>query len=362
MLSISQAAQILGVSLDTLRDWDESGRLRAERSSGGHRRYQPQAIVDYLAASGSSETATVWRKLTALGYEIALAAGVEDDVASRLQDWQAEPTLSLGLPAFDRAVGGGFRRSWFGIIQGKSGTLKSSWGIQTACDLAARGERVVLCNLEMRRQEIIARVIRAHLRVPADAVPQIVYADGEQMQQVRELLRNMQIVGWEEGMGTPSITAQQLELIVLEAVASTFSGKPVSAVIVDHLGLLRAGAEVPRSVRFDELLATAYQVEQLWRAAKSLDVLMLSIGQLPKAVPPGLPFAMDAGRGSNKATDYPDFIINFWLPEHGCGLDSSERAGLKGVLAAELAKNRHGPTAKATLRIDYETMRLAVEA
>ena len=38
-VSISEAARILGVSINTLRRWDKQGRLKAERTRAGHRRY-----------------------------------------------------------------------------------------------------------------------------------------------------------------------------------------------------------------------------------------------------------------------------------------------------------------------------------
>ncbi|MBN1485288.1 MAG: helix-turn-helix domain-containing protein, partial [Chloroflexia bacterium] len=38
-IDISQAAHILGVSRKTLRRWDQEGKLPAERTLGGHRRY-----------------------------------------------------------------------------------------------------------------------------------------------------------------------------------------------------------------------------------------------------------------------------------------------------------------------------------
>lgn len=37
--SIGKAAEMLGVSHSTLRRWDESGKLVAERTPGGRRRY-----------------------------------------------------------------------------------------------------------------------------------------------------------------------------------------------------------------------------------------------------------------------------------------------------------------------------------
>lgn len=40
-LNISAAARYLGVSIDTLRRWDKSGKLPAQKSKGGHRYYSP---------------------------------------------------------------------------------------------------------------------------------------------------------------------------------------------------------------------------------------------------------------------------------------------------------------------------------
>lgn len=44
LVSISRAAKILGVSVITLRRWDEEGRLVAMKTEGGHRRYDLSKI------------------------------------------------------------------------------------------------------------------------------------------------------------------------------------------------------------------------------------------------------------------------------------------------------------------------------
>ena len=44
LVSISKAARILGVSVITLRRWDEEGRLVAIKTEGGHRRYDISKI------------------------------------------------------------------------------------------------------------------------------------------------------------------------------------------------------------------------------------------------------------------------------------------------------------------------------
>lgn len=46
LLTIRQAAELLGVSLDTLRRWDESGKLVAVRKEGGTHRYYHKKDLD----------------------------------------------------------------------------------------------------------------------------------------------------------------------------------------------------------------------------------------------------------------------------------------------------------------------------
>jgi excisionase family DNA binding protein len=47
LLTISEAAESLGISVDTLRRWDESGKLKAVRSVGGHRYYKKEQLESY---------------------------------------------------------------------------------------------------------------------------------------------------------------------------------------------------------------------------------------------------------------------------------------------------------------------------
>jgi len=48
LISIGEASEILGVSIDTLRRWDKSGRFPAEKSDGGHRLYSKVKMGIYL--------------------------------------------------------------------------------------------------------------------------------------------------------------------------------------------------------------------------------------------------------------------------------------------------------------------------
>ncbi|MEM7110893.1 MAG: MerR family DNA-binding transcriptional regulator [Chloroflexota bacterium] len=56
-VSIARAAEILGVSITTLRRWDAEGKLKAERTAAGHRRYYLQnlrKLVIYTIDESSS--------------------------------------------------------------------------------------------------------------------------------------------------------------------------------------------------------------------------------------------------------------------------------------------------------------------
>ncbi|PIY97145.1 MAG: hypothetical protein COY66_01050 [Candidatus Kerfeldbacteria bacterium CG_4_10_14_0_8_um_filter_42_10] len=50
LLNISQASEILGVSIDTLRRWDKSGKLVAIRKEGGTHRYYREKDLEIFAS------------------------------------------------------------------------------------------------------------------------------------------------------------------------------------------------------------------------------------------------------------------------------------------------------------------------
>ena len=45
LLSLEEAAKVLGVSKSTMRRWEAEGRLKPERTPGGHRRYRSEELT-----------------------------------------------------------------------------------------------------------------------------------------------------------------------------------------------------------------------------------------------------------------------------------------------------------------------------
>lgn len=48
LLNIAQSAKYLNVSIDTLRLWDKSGKLKPLKTPGGHRRYDKSTLNDFI--------------------------------------------------------------------------------------------------------------------------------------------------------------------------------------------------------------------------------------------------------------------------------------------------------------------------
>lgn len=48
-VGIREAARIIGVSLDTLRRWEKAGKIKSDRTEGGHRRYDLVQLRSHVA-------------------------------------------------------------------------------------------------------------------------------------------------------------------------------------------------------------------------------------------------------------------------------------------------------------------------
>lgn len=59
LVSIGQAARMLGVHSDTLRRWESEGKIQALRTRGGHRRYRVSDIQAILDRQGGERVLTV---------------------------------------------------------------------------------------------------------------------------------------------------------------------------------------------------------------------------------------------------------------------------------------------------------------
>jgi putative resolvase len=59
LVSIGRAAKEAGVTVATLRLWDNAGKIISHRTQGGHRRYELESVLTYANRNKTSERITV---------------------------------------------------------------------------------------------------------------------------------------------------------------------------------------------------------------------------------------------------------------------------------------------------------------
>lgn len=107
---ISEAARILGVSIETLRRWDKAGKLKAQRTPAGHRRYD-LAQLKRLAVHRLPEPEST--RIT-IGYARVSSSEQKDDLKRQAillsefctrNGWEHEIVQDLGSGLNDRKRG-----------------------------------------------------------------------------------------------------------------------------------------------------------------------------------------------------------------------------------------------------------------
>lgn len=68
LLSISEAAKLIQVCENTLRDWDIEGKFKAQRTDGGHRRYNLDKIRDFISNKENKDLIQMVNKWEFDGY------------------------------------------------------------------------------------------------------------------------------------------------------------------------------------------------------------------------------------------------------------------------------------------------------
>jgi molybdopterin-binding protein len=110
VMPIGEAAQALGVSLDTLRRWDREGRLQTERDSRGRRLvpveeiqrlggHLPTRAGDALSARNRFEGIVESVEVTGVVAQVVIQAGPYQVVSIVTRDAVEELGLAPGVPA-----------------------------------------------------------------------------------------------------------------------------------------------------------------------------------------------------------------------------------------------------------------------
>lgn len=131
MLNIKQAAKYLNVSIDTLRLWDNGGKLKALKTPGGHRRYTKEMLNKFVGII-ETETETEQQSIGAIYARVSSheqkTNGDLDRQAQRMSEYCAKHNIYIEYIIKDVGSGLNDNRSGFVrltdlIIQGKVNKL-----------------------------------------------------------------------------------------------------------------------------------------------------------------------------------------------------------------------------------------------
>ena len=84
LLSLKETEKLLNVSKSTLQRWDNSGKLKAIRTEGGHRRYRQSDIDEILKTKDGITYGNLYEHLCSAQY-----------IADNLQDEEADAILEI---------------------------------------------------------------------------------------------------------------------------------------------------------------------------------------------------------------------------------------------------------------------------
>jgi molybdopterin-binding protein len=91
---IGQAAEALGVRVETLRRWERDGRLRTVRTAGGQRRVPAAEVARLLAERGAARPASAVSRRNAFP---GVVTKVTKDTVTALVEIQAGPHRIVSL-------------------------------------------------------------------------------------------------------------------------------------------------------------------------------------------------------------------------------------------------------------------------
>ena len=101
--TVGQAAELLGVSADTVRRWVDNGDIRAARSSGGRRRLDGAALARFSAKRAANPSPVPFAESSARNHFPGLVTKVTKDKVMAQVEIQAGPFRVVSLMSREAA-------------------------------------------------------------------------------------------------------------------------------------------------------------------------------------------------------------------------------------------------------------------
>jgi len=269
--------------------------------------------------------------------------------------------VTTGLADLDRAIAGGWRAGRLYILAGRPGMGKSVIAMSSARRVARTGAGVDLYSLELRADELTARLVADELaRSHAPLAYRDITAGFAPRERVREGVERLSELPVHLDC-TPGLSIGEIEARAhLTAERLAKAGRRLGVVFIDYLGLVRA-ADRYRGNKVLELDEIALGAKDM---AKRLDCAVVLLSQLNRGVEqredkrPTLSDLRQSG-GIEEHADFVGFLYReaYYLARSEAvrsndGDALTRLAEIQNDLELIVEKNRIGPTCTVRLWCD----------
>jgi len=252
---------------------------------------------------------------------------------------KATTDLPTGFPKLDR-VTGGLKRGAVTVIGARTRVGKSAFAMTLAQVNATRGVPVIVYSYEMTEEQIEDRVLASQSRVELGKILHGLQSHEDEQRMAHACERHLPI--------TVDCHAGDIRQVGLRLRSWMRShGRPDALVIVDYAQLVEGTKERGIS-REQEVASISRAVKRLAQREQVPIVLLSQLNR--KADSGGEPRLADL-RESGAIEQDADVVILLHRPEVDARSDE-ERAKLRGLATAIVAKNRQGPTTTIPLLFD----------
>lgn len=256
----------------------------------------------------------------------------EDDLFQALADLETEPGTLTPWRDLNSAIAG-WKNGALYIIGARPGVGKSVAANAALLDMARRGKRALMFNLEMSKSEVYHRLISSVGEVDMGSIQhrKLSKVEWERIKRAQAHIGSLPLSVDDRG----SIRVAQIR----SKVRTVQRREPVGLVVVDYLQLMKLGHRVE---------SRQQEVSEMSRAlklmAKELNVPVLALSQLNRgaaAGPERMPQMSDLRESGSLEQDADVVLLLHRDPERPDSLDLL------------VAKNRHGPNDRV-VRLNWE--------
>jgi len=306
------------------------------------------------------------RDLNRGNHRAARFAGLigEDIIAALDTATPGDGPIATGLGALDRLIGG-VRRGNLTILAGRPGMMKTGAASSISLNIADRNRSVLFLSLDMPAPELVARMLTD---LSWSTTASVAYEDVLNRRVERLDDREMLATASRKLKTLPVTIDPQPGLSIAEIVirarrwadANTKKQRPLGAIVIDHLGKIRAADR--RESRHLEL---GEYTNALVDLAQEIDCPVLMLCQLNRAVEgrdnkrPGLSDLRESGRiEEDAATVIGVYREAYYLAKTAHDDPDKENVRIdrlqlvKHDMELLVLKNRHGAEGVARLWVD----------